>query len=153
LGVTADQRGRSRRGKRAGAARLCRADGPAPFDRKELEFIIEHYVRECFARKESVRSSELSARLRLSRQYVSAAVAQILGRTVSAVIRELQVKEASRLLRTTSLPVAEIHKAAGFGDKTNFFRAFKAAVGMTPSQYRRATKTRQIATSGRDKKT
>ncbi len=52
-------------------------------------------------------------------------------------LRLIKMLEAMELLQTTSLNVKEIMMKVGIRDESHFFRDFKKAHGMTPTQYRR----------------
>jgi transcriptional regulator GlxA family with amidase domain len=41
------------------------------------------------------------------------------------------------MLRDTTLPISEVAERTGFGDATNFGRAFRKSVGQLPSEYRK----------------
>ena len=111
--------------------------------RRAFDFIISHYLRECFRARSVARASELAERLNANRATLSRTMTLTLGRTLLSELRKRQLEEAARLLRTTDLPLADVASRAAFGDRTTFFRVFRAAFGMTPSQYRKDAKTRQ----------
>lgn len=52
--------------------------------------------------------------------------------------REAQMREAKRLLRSTSLPVSEISRRLGYEQPKHFSAAFRAWTGATPSRWRAA---------------
>lgn len=58
------------------------------------------------------------------------------GLTPHAFVRQLRLREAARLLRTSDLTVVRTAAEAGFGDLSTFNAAFKSAFGATPSAYR-----------------
>jgi AraC-like DNA-binding protein len=108
-----------------------------------VEFIIDHYLRECFRARTVARISELAERLSANRATFSRTMARALGRTLLAEMRKRQLQHASRLLRVTNLPIAEIVSRSAFGDRSTFFRVFRAGFGMTPGAYRKAAMTEQ----------
>lgn len=59
------------------------------------------------------------------------------GRTYKCYMNEMRLGSASRLLLETDHTVGEIAFAAGFGSLSNFNRAFLAARGMSPREFRR----------------
>jgi AraC-like DNA-binding protein len=73
----------------------------------------------------------------LSRDAFSRLFSKATGVGFSRTVSRMRVTEASRLLRTTRLPVAEICYRVGFTNLSNFNRQFRAATGTTPSRYRR----------------
>ena len=56
----------------------------------------------------------------------------------SQLISHTRLAAASRLLEETLKPVAEIAHACGFYDHSAFTRAFRAATGLTPTQFRQS---------------
>lgn len=52
-------------------------------------------------------------------------------------LRSRQLLYAEHLLRTTPYSTVEIAAMSAFGTCPTFYRAFKAAYGMTPGQYRK----------------
>ena len=105
--------------------------------RRLAEFIIAHYLRDCFRTREVARASELAQRLDANRATLSRNMTRILGRTLLAEMRARQLEEAARLLRMTDLPIAEIARRSAFGDRSTFFRVFGAAFQTTPGEYRK----------------
>jgi AraC-like DNA-binding protein len=59
------------------------------------------------------------------------------GRTFKCTMNRIRLGSASRLLLETDLTIGEIAFAAGFGSLSNFNRAFHAARGMAPGDFRR----------------
>lgn len=59
--------------------------------------------------------------------------------TPSQFLTQTRLAAATRLLRETHMSIAEIGQACGFYDHSAFSRAFRAAMGTTPSGYREAT--------------
>lgn len=58
------------------------------------------------------------------------------GLTPSAYLRRQRLAEALRLLRETSLPVAEVASASGFRDPAYLSQVIRAATGFTPTALR-----------------
>ncbi|NYT84962.1 response regulator transcription factor [Pollutimonas harenae] len=59
-----------------------------------------------------------------------------LNLTVFEYIREQRIKQASQMLLETSLLIIEIAEELGFSSPANFATAFRAQVGITPSEFR-----------------
>jgi AraC-like DNA-binding protein len=56
-------------------------------------------------------------------------------------MRDFQLREAARLLRTTAMTIIEIAERTGFGRvESTFYRAFRDAFDMTPTEFRRTKK-------------
>ncbi len=58
------------------------------------------------------------------------------GATYSALLDEIRLRDALRLLEGTRLPVDEIAARIGYTDRANFTRAFKRWTGVAPSERR-----------------
>ena len=71
-----------------------------------------------------------------SHTLVSRAFAKTLGTTVQREIARVRLETACRLMRTTSLPLAEVAARAGFATYTYFMQAFSAAFGQPPGAWR-----------------
>ncbi|MGH8213232.1 MAG: AraC family transcriptional regulator [Rhodanobacteraceae bacterium] len=59
------------------------------------------------------------------------------GRTLGDYLRRLRSERAARLMRTTAMPLTEIALACGYAGSSQLSRAFRAAFGLAPSEYRR----------------
>jgi AraC-like DNA-binding protein len=112
-------------------------------DRRRYEQVIDRYLSECYEQRTVARVSELAQFLDAPRTYVSRVIPRLFGRPLRAVLRERQLQEAQRLLRVTPLNLDEIAAASAFGDRSTFFRLFRAAFGMTPGEYRRRSLARK----------
>jgi len=60
----------------------------------------------------------------------------IFGITASQLITKRRVDVASEMLRTGTMPIAEVAHACGYFDQSAFSRVFQRTVGLTPRQYR-----------------
>ncbi|HEV8244367.1 MAG TPA: AraC family transcriptional regulator [Polyangiaceae bacterium] len=58
------------------------------------------------------------------------------GVSFAAYLRRLRLDEARQLLQTSNLGIDQIRQLSGFRSRTNFFRAFHRATGLTPIEYR-----------------
>jgi AraC family transcriptional regulator len=68
---------------------------------------------------------------------LSRAFRRHLGRTPGAYLRGLRLEQAARELERSERPLSEVAAAAGFADQSHFTRAFRAAFGATPGEWRR----------------
>ncbi|TOZ35130.1 AraC family transcriptional regulator, partial [Burkholderia pseudomallei] len=59
------------------------------------------------------------------------------GTTYSALLDEIRLRDALRLLEGTTLTVEEIAARVGYTDRANFSRAFRRWTGTSPSDRRR----------------
>ncbi|MGM9743098.1 MAG: helix-turn-helix domain-containing protein [Candidatus Cryptobacteroides sp.] len=82
--------------------------------------------------------SHYAEKLCVSPQYLSKAVSQTSGKTVSQWINKAVITKAKVLLRDRSRTVSEISEALSFPNDSFFCRFFKRETGMTPTQYRKS---------------
>lgn len=100
--------------------------------------------RELF-REPGLRVDDLAGQLGLATHYLSYVINAESGQNVQAWLNDLRVEAAQQALRAAGDDaVLEIGLAAGFNSKASFNRAFKAATGQSPSDYRAAHRA-QIA--------
>jgi AraC-like DNA-binding protein len=68
---------------------------------------------------------------------VSRLYLRLTGQPVSELMRELQVRRAEHLLRSTNRTTAEVAERSAFGTQMTFYRVFPALRGITPDEYRK----------------
>ena len=107
-------------------------------DRRRFERAAELYLHACYGTKTAARAEEFAAYLRLARPYLSRLVPDLIGMPLRDYLREQQLGYAQHLLRTMPLTVTidQIALASAFGTPWTFYRCFKTALGMTPTEYR-----------------
>lgn len=98
--------------------------------RKAVEYLEHNFSQE-------IRLSDLAKAVNLSESYLSRTFKAETGSTVFQYIAYLRCREASELLRTTSIPISEISSYVGYEDNNYFVKVFKKQFNMTPSEYRR----------------
>lgn len=74
----------------------------------------------------------------LSRFHFHRVFSAMTGETVADAVRRIRLKRAAMFLRRGSAPVADVARDHGYPNAGSFSRAFRAAYGMTPSQFRAA---------------
>ncbi|BFH60349.1 helix-turn-helix transcriptional regulator [Paenibacillus azoreducens] len=79
---------------------------------------------------------EIAEHVSLSKKYVRQLFDEVRGVSLSSYILNARIDKVKELLRNTDLPITDISQQSGFQTKSHFFKAFKKAMGMTPSQYR-----------------
>lgn len=104
--------------------------------RSRLERAAELYLRRCYDNQTAARAGELAAQIGLTREHLTRTVADVFGLSLRAFLRVQQLKRAQHLLTTTSASMVQVALSSGFGTHPAFYRAFKAAFGITPGQYR-----------------
>jgi len=82
--------------------------------------------------------AELAARFGLSERTLSRRFAAATGHGPQAYLQHARIQYAIRLLETTSDPIDQVRRDAGYNDPAAFRRVFKQATGLAPSHYRDA---------------
>jgi AraC-like DNA-binding protein len=86
---------------------------------------------------ESLKVEELAALARLSEYQFGRRIKALFGITPAQLVIKTRLDAARRLLTESGEPVAAIALECGYCDQSAFTRQFKAAVGLTPLEYRR----------------
>ena len=82
-------------------------------------------------------STTLSALVNLSPSRFRHLFKQETGTTPGQYIKELRLRKAEKMLRTTFLSVKQVLKQVGLGSNAHFVHDFRKKYGMTPTAYRR----------------
>ena len=82
------------------------------------------------------RVEDYAAELNCSVRTLTRASLALTGRTAKQVVDDRVALQARRLLAATPLSVAEVGRALGFGEPTNFGRFFHRETGLSPGQFR-----------------
>lgn len=85
-------------------------------------------------------AEDVAARVGLSPRAVGERVKRETGLTVPALIRNLRVESAERLLEETEYSVSRIAKAVGYEYPQELDRAFRKELNITPTAHRRRTR-------------
>ena len=86
--------------------------------------------------EEELTLTQLAEYVRYSEYYLSRRFKQEVGMNVKEYIRQKRLESAKALLSTTEQSISEIASRLRFCSQSYFAEAFKAAYGMTPSQFR-----------------
>jgi AraC family transcriptional regulator, activator of mtrCDE len=78
----------------------------------------------------------LSRASALSRSAFMFRFAKAIGASPMTVLRQMRMRQAKVLLGVDSLSIDQIARAVGYTNRTSFFRAFRKAYGIDPSDYR-----------------
>ncbi|MEM1296212.1 MAG: AraC family transcriptional regulator [Verrucomicrobiota bacterium] len=87
---------------------------------------------------EAVSASDLAERAELTTAQFSRLMKRVFNVTPTQHITKMRIQLAVQLLAETDRTVAEIALDSGYCDHSAFTRAFRATMGLTPSQYREA---------------
>jgi AraC-like DNA-binding protein len=88
---------------------------------------------------EDITIDDLSAYTYLSKFHLSREFKKHTGTTLHRYILQKKLIAAKELI-LRDIPITLVYEQCGFGDYSNFFRAFKNEYGMTPKQYLEAMK-------------
>ena len=80
--------------------------------------------------------TELAAKLNVSKSGLNRKLKSLLGVAPKEFINKARMNRAVALLRHSDLPVKEIAYRCGFCDQNYFGKCFRAAMGVSPSEYR-----------------
>lgn len=86
---------------------------------------------------EDLSLDRLAAHASMSRRNLTRRFLQATGTTPSRWLLARRLDESRRLLETTTLAIAQVAQACGFGSAVTFRQNFVAAYGTTPTSYRR----------------
>ncbi|WP_080837327.1 helix-turn-helix transcriptional regulator [Cohnella massiliensis] len=95
---------------------------------------IRNYLLENY--RKSIQIDELAELIGRSPNYTSALFKEATGQTPIQFVLHLRIAEARRLLLHSDMTVAEISHYLGFYDPAYFYRTFKRAASVTPSEFR-----------------
>lgn len=109
------------------------ASAPAPHTASRISAAIS-YMQAHF--KEGITLSSLAERLHYNPTHLSTLFHRELGVTFSDYLNTLRLSYARELLISTELKVFEVGIRCGFSSLSNFLRAFKAELGISPQKFR-----------------
>jgi AraC family transcriptional regulator len=95
-----------------------------------------------------IRLPKIAAAVALSASQFSRAYHATTGETFSAHVLRIRLETAMRLLADTDLPLYEVAIESGFGDQSNFSRAFAKSAGVSPFKWRLLAAERAAAGRG-----
>ena len=84
----------------------------------------------------SLNVNAIAEMLKQNRSVLSRSFSRQMGTTLQAYLMLTRLHRAAELLRTTSLPVSEVSRRAGFAGQISFIRAFEKHYGKTPTGFR-----------------
>lgn len=117
--------------------RYERHDGASDRWRSEPMLAVLKYIQTNY---KTASLNELAERFHYEPSYLGKQIKALTGKNYTEIIREMRLDEARRLLRTTELSIDEVAEQVGYLGRAHFFRSFRAAERMTPSEYRKQNK-------------
>lgn len=119
----------------AGVARIIRDSDAVYSEHPEMRRIV-NYVRSHYREKLSVAEIAKVGGISVSSQ--ERLFKKTFGLTPLMYLRRTRLNAACKMLRETSVGLAEIAVQCGFNDQTNMTRAFRQELKITPLKYRRS---------------
>lgn len=107
---------------------------PPPQAATPFEAELDIWVRQHYA--EDLSLEDAASSMGMSPFYFSRQVKAATGRTFLEFFTAYRIDRAKRRLESTEMSVSEVGRSVGYTDSNYFAKAFKRAVGCTPSVYR-----------------
>lgn len=104
------------------------------FDNNRIAFVLK-YIREHF--KEDISVEDLADKACMSSSHFYKTFKNTLGETPMEYLNGERIKQAKKLIRTTTYKLSDIAYLCGFNSSSYFNTYFKKQEGMTPSQFRK----------------
>jgi len=101
--------------------------------RRLLIFLSDNY-------REHLTRADIAKALGYNESYISHLFSETMHISLPEYIHTLQIDDACRMLRETDIPVSQLAEELGFASIRNFNRVFLDRTGMTPRQFRDATR-------------
>ena len=95
-----------------------------------VRFIADHY-------REPIQTKDVVATTALSKRPLQQRFLRYMGRSIHEQIMHRRIEHAKNLLRSTDYKTSHVALESGFASREHFSRAFLAATGMAPIDYRR----------------
>lgn len=106
---------------------------PFSYSEQVMNWVEEHFAEE-------IHLEDIAESLHLSKYYLSRLFQRETGGSLSEYIIARRIKQACRLLYSSSLSIEHIAAAVGYPNVSYFIRLFKKVMGTTPLQYRSAAR-------------
>ena len=93
------------------------------------------YIRENY--DQDINMAMVSNYISMNYSQFSYSFKQYTGSNFVNYLKELRMEQAKLLLRDTDMKIHEIQKKVGYDNEKHFMKTFKAACGVTPTEYRK----------------
>lgn len=103
----------------------------------KLQMVLK-YINENF--NESIDLKKISELAFMNYFYFSQFFKEMTGKSFTQYLSDLRLEYALVLLKETKKPILEIIEESGFGNPSNFYRAFQKKYGVSPTNYRKILK-------------
>lgn len=111
----------------------------ADYENKQKIRHAVQYIQQNFAKP--LNMTLVSNEVSMNYSLFSLLFKQYTGTNFVSYLQKLRIEEAQRLLTSTDWKVNEIGRRVGFVDDKHFLKVFKSAVGLSPTEYRKAAAT------------
>ena len=102
---------------------------PLRYSEQIMRWIERHFA-------EDVSLERIAEAIHLSKYYVSRVFRAETGGSLTDYVTARRIKQACRLLQTTTMPIEKVGAEVGLPDVSYFIQLFRKAVGTTPLKYR-----------------
>ena len=117
------------------------ANRQRPYAEPEIVVRIKQIVEHQLGKSQTITIPQLCHHLGMSHSQLHRKLKAATGQPASKIIRAIKINKAKALLKNHNLTLTSVAFDSGFQDPDYFFRVFKLEVGMTPTQFRRKTKS------------
>ncbi|MBO7711417.1 MAG: response regulator [Lachnospiraceae bacterium] len=97
---------------------------------KAIRYMQEHYM-------EDIDIGSLADSLGFHSAYLTRLFNRYVGETPLKYLTGIRIEEAKKLLRDSSLSIADVGERVGYPDQFHFSKTFRKATGMNPSAFRK----------------
>lgn len=115
---------------------VTRSNRDEEFLKTALEIVYQHLDNSDF------NISEFTRAMSVSRSMLHMKLKEITGKSSTEFIRFIRLKEAAKMLVSSSISISEVADRTGFSDLSYFSKSFKKQFGSTPSDYISRSKSR-----------
>ncbi|MCI8497713.1 MAG: helix-turn-helix transcriptional regulator, partial [Clostridiales bacterium] len=114
---------------------------------EKSELSVEQIVNYISDNSSTVTLQSTADHFHYSTAYISRLISQRTNKTFSAWLSEFKVQKATTFLKSTDLELEKIAQMVGYMERRSFEKAFKQHMGITPSQYRKQSRSTVYAGS------
>jgi signal transduction histidine kinase/ligand-binding sensor domain-containing protein/DNA-binding response OmpR family regulator len=105
------------------------------FDDPFVERVVD-YIQASLS-DEALSNEKIEMHFKTNKMQLYRKLKAVTGWSVNTLIREIKIREATRLLKESEMNISEIAYKLGFSDPLYFSKYFKKEVGVAPQQYRK----------------